>query len=270
MTSPDYTNVRALVFDIYGTLIDWESSIISQFSHHIGENVPRNDIIKIFRKHERNIQKDTPTKPYRDIADEAARLTTAELKSITHITPLLRTDRVKIADWPAFPDTVNTMQRLKRHYKLIALSNIDHTSFASTLNGPLKDVEFDAKYIAEDIRSYKPDPANFEYLISHAKEEFGIGKDEILMVAHGLETDHAVLPKVGMESGVWIMRGDAERLCEEADEIGVGARFETLGDFADAVELAFAGRKDVTVGVEKEEGMNEALVELEERGIGGS
>ena len=66
------------------------------------------------------------------------------------------------------------------------------------------------------------------------------------------------------------MRGDAERLCEEADEIGVGARFETLGDFADAVELAFAERKEVKMGGEREEGVNEALVELEERGIGGS
>ena len=270
MTSPDYTTFRALAFDIYGTLIDWESSIITQFSQHIGENVPRNDIVKIFRKHERNIQKESPTKPYRDIADEAARLTTAELKSITHITPLPGTDQVKIADWSAFPDTVNAMQRLKRHYKLIALSNIDHTSFASTLNGPLKDVEFDAKYIAEDIGSYKPDPANFEYLISHAKEEFGIGIEEMLMVAHGLETDHAVLPKVGMERGVWIMRGDGERLCEEADESGVGARFETLGDFADAVESAFARRKERTERGEKVEDVGEALVELEEKGIGGS
>lgn len=276
MTSPDYTSIKALAFDIYGTLIDWETSIITHFQHHVGEDdpekVPRDEVIKIFHKHERNLQTQSPTKPYRDVADEAAELTNDELFGITGVTTGGggTAEGMNIGDWPAFPDTVRAMQRLKPRHKLIALSNIDHESFTATLSGPLKDVEFDATYIAEDIGSYKPDPGNFAYLINHAKMEFGIEKDEICMVAHGLETDHAVLPKVGMKRGVWIMRGDEERLGKQAEATGVGAKFETLGDFANAVEEAFAGGNKTAGKVGKEEGVGEALVELEERGVGGS
>ena len=40
--------------------------------------------------------------------------------------------------WPAFPDTVDAMRRLKRRgYTLIPLSNVDHVSFRKTLTGPL-------------------------------------------------------------------------------------------------------------------------------------
>lgn len=258
MTSPDYTSFKALAFDIYGTLIDWETSIATHFQHHIGEDdskkVPLDKVLKIFRKHEKSIQQSSPTKPYRNIANEAVHLTNVELSGITSVTTGGTAEVVKIADWPAFPDTVEAMHRLKSHYRLIALSNIDCISFSSTLSGPLSSVSFDAAYIAEDIGSYKPDPWNFEYLISHAQSEFGIEKEEICMVAHGLETDHAVLPKVGLRRGAWIMREDGERLGQEAGKIGVGARFETLGDFADTVDRAFKEREEGTQRGEKEEG----------------
>ena len=264
MTSPDYTSFKALAFDIYGTLIDWETSIAVHFQHHIGEDDPkkvsRDEVIKIFKKHEHNIQQSSPTKPYRNIANEAAKLTDAELSSITGVTTGLLAERVNIKDWPAFPDTVEAMHRLKAYYRLIALSNIDHASFSSTLSGALSSVSFDATYIAEDIGSYKPDPRNFEYLISHAESEFGLDKKEILMVAHGLKTDHVVLPKVGMERGVWIMRGDSEKLKSEAEKMDIGASFETLGDFADAVERAFEDRKGTAGKGGQEESVGEALV----------
>ena len=78
---------------------------------------------------------------------------------------------VRIADWPAFPHIVDAIKRLNKHYKLIAISNIDHQSFTSTLRGPLKDVYFDATHIAKDMGSYKPSQQNFKYLIELAKKE---------------------------------------------------------------------------------------------------
>lgn len=271
MPPPDYTAFKALSFDIYGTLISWESSIISLFKHH---NLPSADILKTFRTHERALQYASPTTPYRDIAAEATRLTSAELTKLTHQeTPSSYPD-VKIGDWPAFPDTVEAMQRLVKHYKLIALSNIDNESFTSTLTGPLRDVKFDATYIAEDIGSYKPSQANFHYLLEHVEEEFGVKKEEILMVAHGLETDHVPLREAGMKPGAWIMRGDEGKEKEyEGVGLEIGARFETLGEFADEVEKAFAA-KEGREGKDRGEGIkgggDEMLVVLEERGIGGS
>lgn len=271
MTPPDYTTFRALSFDIYGTLIDWESSILSLFAPHTkNTTLTSQDILTTFRTHERALQSSSPTTPYRDIAAEAARLTSAELAKKSGQTSTTDLE-VNVADWPAFPDTVDAMQRLKRHYKLIALSNIDHESFHRTLTGPLRDVKFDATYIAEDIGSYKPSQQNFKYLIGHVKEEFGVSKEEILMVAHGLETDHVPLKTAGMRPGVWIMRGDnyEEKMREYEEEgLEIGARFETLKEFADAVEEAWAVKEETRKG--KGGGGGETLAALEDKGIGGS
>ena len=46
------------------------------------------------------------------------------------------------------------LQYLKKHYKLIILSNVDNRSFSFS-NAALG-VAFDAIYTAEDIGSYKP------------------------------------------------------------------------------------------------------------------
>lgn len=56
---------------------------------------------------------------------------------------------------------------------------------------------------------------------------------------HNLQ-DHVPVKSFGLHPGVWIKRGEGEK--EKAvfgDRIGLGIEFETLGDFAEAVEKAF-------------------------------
>ncbi len=88
----------------------------------------------------------------------------------------------------AFPDTVPALQTLKKYYKLVILSNIDNESIARTVSGPLKGVDFDAVYTAENIGSYKPDLKNFRYLVENVKE-LGVEKGEILHTAQSLTHD---------------------------------------------------------------------------------
>ncbi len=153
-----------------------------------------------------------------------------------------------IGSWPAFPDTVSAMQTLSKHYKLVVLSNVDQDSFSRTLSGPLSGVAFDAIYTAQDIGSYKPDLRNFEYLIEHVRKDFGVGKDEIWMVAQSLVHDHRQVKKMGMRSSVWISRGGEVAgegpvmgggIEEMKEEVDLGATFSTLGEFAAAVEEGF-------------------------------
>jgi FMN phosphatase YigB (HAD superfamily) len=54
-------------------------------------------------------------------------------------------------------------------------------------------------YIAEDIGSYKPDARNFEYLITHLKEQ-GFGKEHLLHVAQSLFHDHVPAKALGLRS----------------------------------------------------------------------
>lgn len=141
-----------------------------------------------------------------------------------------------------FPDTVAAVQKLSKHYKLVPLSNCDRATFARVLEGPLKDVSFDAVYLAEDIGSYKPDHRNFEYLLSRVQKDFGVEKGEVLMVAHGLPIDHVPAKELGMES-VWIQRESTEEDEKRFEgRVAYKWKFKTLGDLAQAVELEFGDK----------------------------
>jgi 2-haloalkanoic acid dehalogenase type II len=114
-----------------------------------------------------------------------------------------------VAYWPAFPDTADALRYLKTHYKLAILSNIDRESFAAS-NRKLG-VNFDAVYTAQDIGSYKPSPANFEYLLQHLQRDLGFAPDDVLHTAQSLFHDHAPARAFGL-SNVWI---DRQRLSEQ-------------------------------------------------------
>ena len=110
--------------------------------------------------------------------------------------------------WPAFPDTADALRALERHYRLVILSNVHRDGFAAS-NRKLG-VEFDAIYTAQDIGSYKPADANFEYLLSHLKSDFGLEKADILHTAQSLHHDHTPARRFGL-ANAWI---DRQRLSE--------------------------------------------------------
>ena len=144
-----------------------------------------------------------------------------------------------VGKWPIFPDTVEALKQLKKHYKLAILSNVDIKSFAQVLNSALAGVEFDAVYVAEEIGSYKPDLKNFRYLITHARDGLGVQMEQILMTANGLKSDHVPAMKVGMTSA-WIARGEGEKELKEVEgKVAFTWRFDTMGEMAAAAEKEF-------------------------------
>jgi len=107
-----------------------------------------------------------------------------------------------IRDWPAFPDSPQVLSYLKQHYKLVILSNVDRTSFAGS-NLRLG-VEFDAIYTAQDIGSYKPNPANFRYMLDRLSK-LGHPRSDILHTAQSLFHDHVPARQFGLAT-CWIDR----------------------------------------------------------------
>lgn len=94
--------------------------------------------------------------------------------------------------------------------------------------------------------SYKPDPRNFEYLLEHVKQDFGIEKDQLCHVAQSLYHDHAAIQPFGVTS-VWVdrkgfmgARAVGEQKQVSADEYGYQLRVESLGELADIVDKAAA------------------------------
>lgn len=264
MTTPPipWTHIKVLSFDIYGTLIDWETGIYtSLLSSPLGPHLPssRPTVLEAFEDHERAVQAATPALPQRLVQVAAVRRYAADLGLVPDVLSQADVDKAaeSFADglgaWPAFEDTVAAMQRLGRYYKLAALSNIDNASLAQTLSGPLNGVKFDALYTAQDIGSYKPARANFDYLLSHVATDFGVEQkrvgEELCHVAQSLFHDHEPMNRtwrVGV-STVWVDRKgvmgarptDGEGLVEE---YGFRLRVESLGELADVVEEAWEGK----------------------------
>jgi 2-haloalkanoic acid dehalogenase type II len=112
-----------------------------------------------------------------------------------------------VPSWLAFDDSAAALQYLKKHYKLVILSNVDHKSFKGS-NARLQ-VEFDHVFTAEDIGSYKPSPKNFDYMIAKLAAA-GIQKHEILHTAESLFHDHLPANKIGLASA-WVHRRHAQQ-----------------------------------------------------------
>ena len=146
-----------------------------------------------------------------------------------------------VGQWPAFPDTVAALNRLKRHYKLVILSNVDKESFSHVLCGRLANVEFDAVYVAEQIGSYKPSLKNLQYLLSHVKEELGVEKRQVLYTVHGIESDHVPCKEMGMTSA-WIARGETIRPGSTRERME--HRPTPAWVFEDMMEMAIAADED--------------------------
>ena len=247
-----WTKVKALSFDIYGTLLDWENGIAQTArATAIGPYLPDNHktLMLDIERHDTTVQKEYPTMHQSDIIAEGLKRYATELKLVQD--GKLTQDQVdqackeyggKIGEYPAFPDTVDAMQRLGKHYKLMPLSNVDHKSFNVSLSKALKGVHFDAIYTAEDVGSYKPDPRNFEYLLEHVKSDFGVEKDELCHVAQSLFHDHRPATKFGIQS-VWvdrkgIMGGEVGENTQET--YGYQLKVDSLGELANIVDEAFS------------------------------
>ncbi len=238
------TDFNTLTFDCYGTLIDWESGIhtaLQPLVAKVGTTLSRDAALEAFGQEEAAQEAETPRMIYSDIL-------TAVHRRLAKAWDVAATEEehqrfgASVPDWPAFPDSPDALAYLKQHFKLVILSNVDRVSFAGS-NRRLG-VTFDAICTAQDIGSYKPDLANFEYMLRHLAE-MGVGKADILHTAQSLFHDHVPAKKMGLASA-WIDRRHAQAgwgaTPQPAEEGRYDFRFESLGAMAEAHRAALALR----------------------------
>jgi 2-haloacid dehalogenase len=237
------TDFKALTFDCYGTLIDWESGMIEALkplTSKASRPLKRDEILEAHARHESSQQVQTPAKLYRDLLATVYRRLAEEWGVAMSWSDCVAYGR-SVGNWPAFADTVASLQYLKRHYKLAILSNVDNESFS--FSNEKLGVELDAVYTAEDCGSYKPSSRNFEYMLAKLKT-IGIEKNQILHTAESLFHDHSPANEHGLVS-CWIDRRHGQA--------GSGAtmalaraprydfRFDSLADLVRAHQQALKG-----------------------------
>jgi len=226
-----------LTFDCYGTLIDWESGIAAALAPWLareGVSADREAVLAAFGDAESAQEHETPDLIYSALLARVHGRLAAHF-GVTSSAADAEAFGASVPDWPAFPDSATALADLKRHYKLVILSNVDRESFRGS-NARLG-VAFDAVFTAQDIGSYKPDPRNFDYLLAQLAE-MGHPKERILHTAQSLYHDHVPAKRAGLTTA-WIDRragrgGGATK--RPPEQVTPDFRFTSLAEMAAAVE----------------------------------
>jgi 2-haloacid dehalogenase len=227
------SDFKALTFDCYGTLIDWEAGLSEAWAPlRAAAGVGDDALFRLFGRLESVQQAATPSMLYPEVL-AAVYGDMAEALGVRVSDAACTRFGGSVGDWPAFADTVEALRYLRGHFRLFVLSNVDRGSFA--VSAARMGVSFDGVFTAQDIGSYKPDTRNFEYLLARMGE-LNIGRGELLHVAQSLFHDHVPAGRLGIASA-WIDRraGTGGGATAEAEgEVGYAFRFDTLGALAKA------------------------------------
>lgn len=227
---------KALTFDCYGTLIDWESGMIEglrDLTARADRSLTRDAILEAHARHESNQQRQTPTKRYSELLAVVYKRLAEEWNVAVSVGECEAYGR-SVGDWPAFVDSPGALQYLKKYYKLIILSNVDNRTFY--LSNEKLQVDFDAIYTAEDIGSYKPDDRNFLYMLERIGD-LGLERRDILHTAESCFHDHLPANKHGIAS-CWIYRRNGKKGFGATMDPGVmptfDFRFDSIADLVKA------------------------------------
>jgi len=210
-----FADFAILTFDCYGTLIDWENGIwralqpllranLEPGAADIDDKIARARFLTAFSRHEGAVQKESPTMLYSEVLANTHARIAAEMKYKAD-DAMHEAFGNSVGDWPAFEDSAGALQLLSKRFKLGILSNVHREGFAASARK--LDVEFDEVFTAEEIGSYKPDPANFAYMLEQLGKRRNIKKGAVLHVAQSLFHDI----KPGRAAGLklaWIDRQD--------------------------------------------------------------
>ena len=234
------SDYKALTFDVYGTLIDWESGMVTglkPLTDRVSRSLSRDDILEAHAYYESTTQRWTPSKKYYDLLAVVYRRL-AEEWGVEVTWEECEAYGLSVRQWPAFEDSREALAYLKQHFKLVVLTNTDNLSFSGS-NARLG-VTFDGVFTAEDIGSYKPADRNFDYMLETLARR-GIQKHDILHTAESMFHDHAPANKHGL-ANCWIYR--------RFDKEGFGATMNP-GDMP-SYDFRFNSMRDLVEAHKKE------------------
>jgi 2-haloacid dehalogenase len=196
----DFTKAKLLTFDCYGTLIDWERGIFSALKPTLaahGKSIPDAELLALYGEFEAKSEAGEYL-PYREVLRAGVRSfgqrlgfqpTQAQMDALPDSVP----------QWQPWPDTVASLKRLAKKFRLAIISNIDDDIFAKTKQW--LPVEFESVTTAQQARCYKPGAEIFRLALKKAS----VPAEQIVHV--GQSVYHDVLPAQAFQlATVWVNR----------------------------------------------------------------
>jgi 2-haloacid dehalogenase len=153
--------VTFVTFDVYGTLIDWETGVFDAFAKEAardGYTLSRDELIPLFHQTQKEI-KSGSYELYAEVLRRTAVQISRELgwplePSRSGFLP------ASIPRWPPFKETNTQLDRFAKKFDIGLISNVDDKLLGETRRH--FKVDFDLVVTAQQVRSYKPDPAHFK------------------------------------------------------------------------------------------------------------
>ncbi len=176
-------DVRFVTFDCYGTLIDWETGAYEAFQKEAqrdGFTIDREALVPLFV----GVQREIEGGSYELYAEVLRRTAVRAAKELGWELEPSRSGFLptSIPHWPPFRETNAQLDRFAKKYEIGILSNVDDKLLGATRRHFR--VDFDLVVTAQQVRSYKPDPAHFK----ECARRIG-GKKGWVHIASGYETD---------------------------------------------------------------------------------
>ena len=227
---------KVMTFDVVGTLIDFETGILD-YIRSKSKGASDQAILESYAAAEDRQHHETPRLPFPSMMAPMYR-EMAEKLGLPAADDDVQGFRLSIPRWPAFPDAVATLKRLRQRFYLVAMTNSDNwalSHFAKTL-----DLPFDDLVTAEMVGWNKPDPQVFAYTRGRLSKE-GYGFDDILHVAQSQYHDIEVAMRLGYQT-CWIERRMGKQGAGATPVSGGYVKphyhFGSLMDLADAVDAS--------------------------------
>ena len=153
--------VTFVSFDVYGTLIDWETGAYDAFVKEAardGFTINRDELIPLFH----SIQQDIQSGSYELYAEVLRRTAVQISKELGWPLEPSRSGFLpeSIPYWKPFKETNTQLTRFAKKFETGLISNVDDKLLGQTRRHFKSD--FDLVVTAQQVRSYKPDPAHFK------------------------------------------------------------------------------------------------------------
>lgn len=195
---------NTLTFDVVGTLIDFETGILNWFEPALRESgVSKEDeeILAAFAAVEDNYQREAPEKTFTEmlplIYGGMARRWGMEPRDEEAVG-----FRDSIRSWPPFPDTVEALEELGTHYRLVAVTNADAWALGH-MSAAMGD-PFEERITCDEVGVNKPSPRVFEYVLEKLAP-VGVEKKDVLHTAQSQYHDIVPASTMGFAT-MWIER----------------------------------------------------------------
>lgn len=224
---------KVMTFDVVGTLIDFETGVLNAVRTLGGPKAAAASDDDIFEPYKRGRDKFYGRSSF---AMKDVYLSLAAERGFNDDEATAEAFQLAVLRWPAFADSVEALRRLRKNYRLVAMTNADRTAFSAysaTLENPFHD-----SVTCDETGCAKPDPRFFAFNKGR-QSAHGFRQSEILHVAQSQYHDIGVAKAEGYTT-CWIERRQGQKGFGGTPDPKVLTKpdfhFSTLKQLADAVD----------------------------------